>query len=199
MCRSGNLLHEFAPAGDLLDVAEAIVRVFHRLGDHEHKHMNRMKFLIKALGWERYRDAYEKERERIRVEGGAKLSFSPNDPPVEHAPTGARGPAPSPADVATRAASSIVQGPGITPAVKPELATTAADFARWEKTNVRPQKQEGCSTATAFFGRIELPRVKQLLADLETMTSESAEPQDYVDLAETSEFRPQTMAGECAS
>ena len=57
----------------------------------------------------------------------------------------------------------------------------------------------GGETATAFFGRIELPRVKQLLADLETMTSESAEPQDYVDLAETSEFRPQTMAGECAS
>jgi sulfite reductase beta subunit-like hemoprotein len=148
MCRSGHLLHEFAPAGDLLDVAEAIVRVFHRLGDHEHTHMNRMKFLIKALGWEGYCDAYEKERERIRVEGGAKLSFSPNDPPVEHAPTGARGPAPSPADVATRAASSMVRGPGITPAVKPELATTAADFARWERTNVRPQKQEGYSTVT---------------------------------------------------
>ena len=148
MCRSGNLLHEFAPAGDLLDVAEAIVRVFHRLGDHEHTHMNRMKFLIKALGWEGYHDAYEKERERIRVEGGAKLSFGPNDPPVEHAPTGAHGPAPSPADVATRAASSMVRGPGITPAVKPKLATTAADFARWERTNVRPQKQEGCSTVT---------------------------------------------------
>ena len=91
MCRSGNLLHEFAPAGDLLDVAEAIVRVFHRLGDHEHRHMNRMKFLIKALGWERYRDTYEKEREGIRVEGGAKLPFNPNDPPVEHAPTVAHG------------------------------------------------------------------------------------------------------------
>jgi hypothetical protein len=57
----------------------------------------------------------------------------------------------------------------------------------------------GGETATAFFGRVELPRVKQLLADLETMTSESAEPQDYVDLAERSEFRPQTMDGECAS
>jgi sulfite reductase (NADPH) hemoprotein beta-component len=148
MCRSGNLLHEFAPAGELLEVAEGIVRVFHRLGDREHKHKNRMKFLIKQLGCGRYRDEYEKERERIRVEGGAKLFFSPNDPPVEHAPTGARGPAPSPADVATRAASSMVRGPGITPAVKPELATTAADFARWERTNVRPQKQEGCSTVT---------------------------------------------------
>jgi sulfite reductase beta subunit-like hemoprotein len=42
----------------------------------------------------------------------------------------------------------MVRGPGITPAVKPELSTTAADFARWERTNVRPQKQEGCSTVT---------------------------------------------------
>ena len=54
-------------------------------------------------------------------------------------------------------------------------------------------------TATSFFGRIELPRVKQLLADLEVMTPEAAQTEDYVDLAETDEFRPQTMAGECAS
>ena len=40
--------------GDMLDAAEAIVRVFHRLGDYQHKHKNRMKFLIKQLGWERF-------------------------------------------------------------------------------------------------------------------------------------------------
>jgi sulfite reductase beta subunit-like hemoprotein len=48
-----------------------------RLGDHEHKHKKRMKFLIKALGWERYRNEYEKEGERICVEAGAKLPFNP--------------------------------------------------------------------------------------------------------------------------
>ena len=57
----------------------------------------------------------------------------------------------------------------------------------------------GGETATAFFGRIELPRVKQLLADLETMTSESAEPQDYVDLAEETEFHPEIQEGECSA
>jgi len=41
MCQSGNVLHEFAPAGDILEVAEAIVRVYHQLGDREHKHKNR--------------------------------------------------------------------------------------------------------------------------------------------------------------
>jgi hypothetical protein len=49
----------------------------------------------------------------------------------------------------------------------------------------------------AFFARIELPRVKQLLADLEVMTSEAAEPQDYVDLAEETEFHPEIQEGEC--
>jgi len=57
----------------------------------------------------------------------------------------------------------------------------------------------GDETATAFFARLELPRVKKLLADLETMTPESARPEDFVDLAETDEFRPQTRDGECAS
>ncbi len=57
----------------------------------------------------------------------------------------------------------------------------------------------GGKTATAFFGRIELPRVKQLLADLETMTSESAEQQDYVDLAEETEFHPEIQEGRCSA
>jgi len=100
-----------------------------------------MKFLIKAMGWDGYREEYEKEREGIRAEGGAKLFFDPNHPPVENAPTEVRGPAPSPSDVATPVSSSVVRGPGITPDVKPQLAPTSADFERWKKTNVRPQRQ----------------------------------------------------------
>lgn len=65
-------------------------------------------------------------------------------------------------------------------------------------TLYQAERHEG-ETAMAFFGRVELPPVKQLLADLEVMTPESAQAEDYVDLAETDEFRPQTMAGECAS
>jgi sulfite reductase (NADPH) hemoprotein beta-component len=60
------------------------------------------------------------------------------------------------------------------------------------------ERAEG-ETATAFFERIELARVKPLLADLEVMTPESAQAEDYVDIAQTDKFRPQTMAGECAS
>ena len=45
-------LFEFLPAGEIFNVAEAVIRVFHRLGDYKHKQRNRLKFLIKSLGWD---------------------------------------------------------------------------------------------------------------------------------------------------
>jgi hypothetical protein len=32
MCKSGSVLFEFLPAGELFNIAEAVVRVYHRLG-----------------------------------------------------------------------------------------------------------------------------------------------------------------------
>jgi hypothetical protein len=40
--------------------------------------------------------------------------------------------------------------------------------------------------------------VKVLLADLEALTPDSASETDFIDLAETTEFRPSTTEGECA-
>ncbi len=54
-------------------------------------------------------------------------------------------------------------------------------------------------SATAFFGRIEVPRVKQALADLEHLDAASAAPEDFVDLAESHEFKPEVMDGECSA
>src|SRR5262249_39416159 len=51
MCKSGDEVYDFAPAGEMLEIAEAILRVFHRLGDYEHKQKNRMKFLVRSLGF----------------------------------------------------------------------------------------------------------------------------------------------------
>ena len=48
--RIGRLLYDFLPAAEMLKVAEAVLRVFHRLGDYKHKQRNRMKFLIRAHG-----------------------------------------------------------------------------------------------------------------------------------------------------
>ena len=54
-------------------------------------------------------------------------------------------------------------------------------------------------SATAFFMRVEVDRVKQTLADLEKMTIADTIPEDFVDLAETSEFNPEIQEGECSA
>ena len=54
-------------------------------------------------------------------------------------------------------------------------------------------------TPMAFFRRVEIPRVKALLSDLETLTTATATPSDFIDLAETTAFRPETTDGECAT
>jgi sulfite reductase (NADPH) hemoprotein beta-component len=46
LCRSGYVMHDCLPASEILNVAEAILRLFHRLGDYQHKQRNRLKFLI---------------------------------------------------------------------------------------------------------------------------------------------------------
>jgi hypothetical protein len=53
-------------------------------------------------------------------------------------------------------------------------------------------------TATAFFCRIDVARVKATLADLERFSAADAVATDYVDLGEEHEFTPEVMAGECA-
>ena len=117
---SGYLLHEFMPVADMLNVAEAVIRVFHRHGDYQHKHRNRMKFLIKSLGWDGWRAAYDAAYAEVLAEGGARLPFDPEAPPAETAPDWPRHDAPDIGEVAVRAAGSPVAGPGIVPQVRPQ-------------------------------------------------------------------------------
>jgi len=54
-------------------------------------------------------------------------------------------------------------------------------------------------SALAFFRRVEVGLVKTTLADLETLTPDIAEAQDFIDLAEVSPFNPEVMEGECSA
>ena len=54
-------------------------------------------------------------------------------------------------------------------------------------------------SARAFFRRVELARVKALLADLEKLTAEDAVPTDYQDLGEDGAFEVATLEGECSA
>jgi sulfite reductase (NADPH) hemoprotein beta-component len=60
------------------------------------------------------------------------------------------------------------------------------------------QKVDG-ESAVAFFQRIELPKVTAVLNDLQQMTAEQATAEDFIDLAETGEFTPEVMEGECSA
>ncbi|MGC4081266.1 MAG: hypothetical protein QM736_03910 [Vicinamibacterales bacterium] len=60
------------------------------------------------------------------------------------------------------------------------------------------KKQEG-ESAIAFFQRVEVPQVKALLADLEQLTPDDAVAEDFIDLAESGEFTPEVMEGECSA
>jgi sulfite reductase beta subunit-like hemoprotein len=148
LTRSAGLLHEFLPASEILRVAEAILRVFRRFGDYEHKQRNRMKFMIRELGWTRWREEYERELTACRLQGAVPtLDIDP--PATESKPDSAGEPSPSIGQIAARVASGRVSGPGITPAVAPLFEPGDEAYVRWRATNVRPQKQFGYSMATA--------------------------------------------------
>jgi sulfite reductase beta subunit-like hemoprotein len=138
---SGYLLYDFLPAGEIFNVAEAVVRVFHRYGDYEHRQRNRLKFLIRTLGWDGWRARFDEALAEIHADGGRKLPFDPNIPPVEQAPDWP--PQPSPAvDRVTREARSPLHGLGLLPgSVRLPILTDA--FRRWYASNVRVQKQAG--------------------------------------------------------
>src|SRR5881409_3715922 len=126
LCRSGYELYEFLPAGEILEVAEAIIRVFHRLGDYAHKQRNRMKFLIRDIGFEAWRAEFEKERAALKAEGGPQLPFDPEQPPVEAPPAWDRPAAPGVAEASARTVAAEVRGPGIVPQ-SPRALTVRSD------------------------------------------------------------------------
>jgi sulfite reductase beta subunit-like hemoprotein len=144
--RAGNVLYDFVPAGQMFEVAEAIVRVFHRLGDYQHKQRNRLKFLVRSLGWDGFKTEFERELTAFQAQGGAQLPFDPEAPPVEDAPETHGRHVPEPLAIAARAASTLLSGPGIVPRVEPRLTPDATEFSRWAATNLKDQKQSGWST-----------------------------------------------------
>ena len=59
--------------GRILEVIEAILLVYHRLGDYQHRQRNRMKFMIKAMGWEVWKQKFDETLAEVRAEATARL------------------------------------------------------------------------------------------------------------------------------
>ena len=139
LARSGQVLFEFCEAGEILNVAEAILRVFHRLGDYQHRQRNRLKFLVRSLGWEGFQAEFQREFDAVR--GSARLPFDPENAPEQEPPNWPRPAPPDSAAIAAVANSTVVRGPGVLPRVAPRLTVHSSEFIEWSRTNVRPQRQ----------------------------------------------------------
>jgi len=139
---SGYVLYDFLPVEEMFNVAEAVVRVFHRFGDYEHKSRNRLKFTIRTLTWDGFRQKYEEALTEFKQSGGARLPFDPQSPPAsETAPDWVPALPPTLQAVAA-AASTPVSGPGIMPGTV-RLAALPDGYVRWMRSNVSKQKQAG--------------------------------------------------------
>jgi sulfite reductase (ferredoxin) len=137
----------FLPAGEVLALAEAVARVFHRLGERKNRKAARLKYLVKRLGWEGFQAEVLGELGLVRAAGVPALPFDAERPPEEGPPAPGRPPPPSPRELAALVQGQAPRGPGVVPEVRPVLAPSAAVLAAWARTNVRPQRQAGWVTA----------------------------------------------------
>jgi sulfite reductase beta subunit-like hemoprotein len=144
---SGYVLYEFMPVEEMFNVAEAVLRVFHRFGDYEHRSRNRLKFTIKALGWEGFRQRYDECLAEFKAEGGASLGFDPDAQRPEQAPDWTHTDPPTLQAIAA-AASTPVNGPGILPGTV-RLQPLPDSYLRWMRSNVSKQRQPGYCHVTA--------------------------------------------------
>jgi sulfite reductase (NADPH) hemoprotein beta-component len=147
LCASATVIHEFLPVSEIFRVAQAVLRVFKKFGDYKHKQRNRMKFMIRELGWARWREEYERELNWCRLSGEVPtLEIEPAS--LESAPDWVKDGSPSVGHIASRVATQKLAGPGIVPTVVPLLQAGDELYARWRVTNVRAQKQFGYLMAT---------------------------------------------------
>jgi sulfite reductase (NADPH) hemoprotein beta-component len=79
--RSALVVEDFVPAGEILEAADAIVRVFHRIGNRNNRAKARLKWAIDKIGKAAFLAEYAAERACIRGEGGVPLEL-----PVQPAP-----------------------------------------------------------------------------------------------------------------
>jgi sulfite reductase (ferredoxin) len=126
--RVAELLYEFVPVEDVLRVIHAAVRIQNRDGERKNRNQARMKFLMKKIGLEEFKKRLEAEIKALK-EDGAQYPASDEFRKTweETAPT---------------------QQPSNIPEI---VQLDNPEFAKWKKTNVFTQKQEGYSTVEALI------------------------------------------------
>ena len=114
------LLSEFLPEAELLPTAQAVARIFARLGEKQNRSRARLKFVVKKLGIAEFSRLVWEERQTLRPDP-RWTAFLDDLHGKDEAPL--RPGAPLPA------------------------GARSAAFEAWRKSNVQPQKQPGYVTA----------------------------------------------------
>ncbi len=115
------LFNEFVPVEELLPISQAIARVFARLGEKKNRNRARIKFLIAKLGIEEFRRLVHEER-----------AILPEDPQW----------------TAFLDDLTVTDEEQLKPGQPLNGAETSEGFAKWYRTNVYQQRQEGYVVAT---------------------------------------------------
>jgi sulfite reductase beta subunit-like hemoprotein len=132
--RSALTVEEFVPAGQLLEAADAVIRVFHRIGNRHNRAKARLKWAIDKVGVPAFLAEYRAERQKIREEGGVPLVLPPQpDAPTRRAPLA-------------------------------QVASFEPGYDAWAEHNVRPQKQPGFVSVVIrlVLGDITAPQLRAL-------------------------------------
>jgi sulfite reductase beta subunit-like hemoprotein len=127
-------LHEWVPAAEIGRVGEAIVRLFHALGNRENKHRARLKYVLRKLGEQAFRARYAEIRAAVDTEaaGELKLPESPANRPA--------------------------------PAVLDDLVERGARYLAWRAACVVDQRQDGYAAVYVrlFLGDIDSKQLRAL-------------------------------------
>ncbi len=133
------LYSEFVPADQMLPLAQAISRVFAKLGEKKNRAKARMKFLIVKQGIDEFKRLVEEERQRL-----------PADPRWE--------------SELQRALEQLRDEPLKRPSRLDLADGHGSQFAEWLELNVNPQRQDGYSMVDVYLplGDITSLQARQL-------------------------------------
>ncbi len=134
------LFQEFLPVEELLPLAQAISRVFARLGEKRNRARARIKFLVAQLGLDEFKRLVFEERAQL-----------PDDPRwTAHV-----------ADAPAHAEQPLKEG-----GTSNESGSQDGDFERWSRTNVYRQRQAGYTVVTVALplGDLTAHQMRRLAA-----------------------------------
>jgi len=117
----GHLWSDFIPVEEMIPLSASIVRIFDRFGERKVRMKARMKFLIRKLGFDKFRELVEEERANLEVDPAWNSYLS--DIPEHETP-------PVKEYVFAPAGEDIADDP---------------EFIDWKNTNVTPAGEEGFS------------------------------------------------------